>query len=96
MEGVSQLGEYAGEKGVEICIELEPFKLSLVKNVDTMVKFLKDVNSPAVFANIDVSHVYLAGDDPSELRRLKGLARHVHFSDCDGKVHGDLPPPAGE
>jgi sugar phosphate isomerase/epimerase len=27
--------------------------------------------------------------------RLKGLIGHVHLSDCDGKVHGDLPPGRG-
>ena len=32
---------------------------------------------------------------PEELRRLKGKAIHVHISDCDGKVHGDLPPGRG-
>ena len=27
--------------------------------------------------------------------KLKGKAIHVHLSDCDGKVHGDLPPGRG-
>jgi sugar phosphate isomerase/epimerase len=27
--------------------------------------------------------------------RLKGKAIQVHISDCDGKVHGDLPPGRG-
>ncbi len=26
---------------------------------------------------------------------MKGKAIHVHISDCDGKVHGDLPPGRG-
>jgi sugar phosphate isomerase/epimerase len=26
---------------------------------------------------------------------LKGRIGHVHLSDCDGKVHGDLPPGRG-
>ena len=30
-----------------------------------------------------------------DLRRLRGKAIHVHLSDCDGKVHGDLPPGRG-
>ena len=34
----------------------------------------------------------VAGVKPEELRRLWGKAIHVHISDCDGKVHGDLPP----
>ena len=50
---------------------------------------------PAVKANIDVSHLLLAKVQPEELRRLKGKAIHVHISDCDGKVHGDLPPGRG-
>jgi sugar phosphate isomerase/epimerase len=27
---------------------------------------------------------------PLELTKLKGKAIHVHISDCDGTVHGDL------
>ena len=26
---------------------------------------------------------------------LKNRAAHIHISDCDGKVHGDLPPGRG-
>jgi D-psicose/D-tagatose/L-ribulose 3-epimerase len=89
------LGEYAERLGVEIAIELEPFHLSLVKDVDTMVRFLDDVNRPAVKANIDVSHLVLSKVPPEDLARLKGRAAHVHISDCDGKVHGDLPPGRG-
>jgi sugar phosphate isomerase/epimerase len=95
VENCRQLGEYAEELEVEIALELEPFKLSLVNSVDTMVRFLDDVNHPAVKANIDISHLCLAGVKAEELRRLKGKAAHVHISDCDGKVHGDLPPGRG-
>ena len=28
-------------------------------------------------------------------RGMKGRIAHIHFSDCDGKVHGDLPPGRG-
>ena len=73
----------------------EPFKLSLLNSVDSMVRFIDDVHHPAVQANIDVSHLCLANVAPEELRRLKGKAIHVHISDCDGKVHGDLPPGRG-
>jgi sugar phosphate isomerase/epimerase len=56
---------------------------------------IDDVNHPAVKANIDVSHLQLAKVPAAELRKLKGKACHVHISDCDGKVHGDLPPGRG-
>lgn len=90
-----QLGDYAADLGVRIAIELEPFPLSLVNSVDTMVKFIDDCNHEAVKANIDISHLVLSDVAPEELRRLKGKAIHVHLSDCDGKVHGDLPPGRG-
>src|SRR5437763_4567165 len=92
---VRELGKYAADLGVQIALELEPFKLSLVNNVDSMVRFLDEVNHPAVKANIDVSHLALSQTKPEELRRLKDRAIHVHISDCDGKVHGDLPPGRG-
>src|SRR3954465_3227785 len=89
------LGDQAASLGLQIALELEPFKLSLLNDVRNMVRFIDDVNHPAVRANIDVSHLQLAGTRPEELRALKGKAIHVHISDCDGKVHGDLPPGRG-
>ena len=95
VRNVRELGKVAGDLGLEIALELEPFALSLVNNVDSMERFLNDVAHPAVRANIDVSHLQLSGVRPEELRRLAGKAVHVHLSDCDGKVHGDLPPGRG-
>src|SRR5690349_12421777 len=83
VRNVRELGKYAADLGLQIALELEPFKLSLVNNVDTMVRFIDEVNHPAVRANIDVSHLQLAGTPPEELRALRGKAIHVHISDCD-------------
>jgi sugar phosphate isomerase/epimerase len=61
-----------------------------------MLGFLGDVGMPAtVRANCDISHLYLMGIPPSEVRRLGDHLAHVHLSDCGGKVHGDLPPGRG-
>jgi sugar phosphate isomerase/epimerase len=89
------LAEYAETLGVQIALELEPFPLSLLNNVDNMVRFIDDVNHPALQANIDISHLLLADVEPAQLQKLAGKAIHVHISDCDGKVHGDLPPGHG-
>lgn len=95
VRNVRELGHYAAELGLQIALELEPFKLSLLNDVERMVQFLDEVEHPAVRANIDVSHLVLAGVPPEGLRRLRDKAIHVHLSDCDGKVHGDLPPGRG-
>jgi sugar phosphate isomerase/epimerase len=95
VENVRTLGHYAEDLGLEIALELEPFHLSLLNDVDSMARFLDDVNCPAVRANLDISHLVLARQSPSLLERLRGRVAHVHISDCDGKVHGDLPPGRG-
>ncbi|MCY2967894.1 MAG: sugar phosphate isomerase/epimerase [Planctomycetota bacterium] len=95
VQNCQRLAEHAEKLNVQIALELEPFALSLVNNVDTMVRFIDDVGHPAVRANIDVSHLCLSRVAPEELRRLQGKAIHVHISDCDGKRHGDLPPGRG-
>ena len=95
VENTRYLGEYAQTLGLEIAIELEPFKLSLINDLPKMKRFLDDVDHPAVQANLDISHLALAGTKPEEIFDLKGRIAHVHFSDCDGKVHGDLPPGRG-
>ena len=92
---VRTLGEHAAALGLEIALELEPFQLSLLNDVPSMVRFLADVDHPAVKANLDISHLALAHQPPSAVEALRGRVAHVHISDCDGKVHGDLPPGRG-
>lgn len=89
------IGDYADKKKIDIALELEPFRLSLLNSVGEMVRFVDDCNHPRVRANIDISHLVLADASPHEVAKLKNKAIHVHLSDCDGKVHGDLPPGRG-
>jgi sugar phosphate isomerase/epimerase len=95
LETCRELGDYAAKKKIDIALELEPFRQSLLNNVHEMVRFVDECNHPRVRANIDISHLVLSDTSPHELARLKGKAIHVHLSDCDGKVHGDLPPGRG-
>jgi len=96
VEAVRDQGREAVDRGLGIAIELEPFKLSLVNSIDTMLAFLDQVGQPeTVRANCEISHLHLVGTPPAEVARLAGRIEHVHVSDCDGKVHGDLPPGRG-
>jgi sugar phosphate isomerase/epimerase len=95
VDAVRMVGRRAVDLNLEIALELEPFPLSLINDVDTMVRFLDDVDLPNVLANLDISHLHLSKVPAAEIRRLKGRVAHVHISDCDGKVHGDLPPGKG-
>ena len=92
---VRALGDHAAGLGLEIALELEPFHLSILNDVASMARFLAEVDRPAVKANLDISHLVLAHQSPSLVEQLRGKVNHVHISDCDGVVHGDLPPGRG-
>jgi D-psicose/D-tagatose/L-ribulose 3-epimerase len=94
-EMVRDAGEYAQSKGLEIVLELEPFDQALLKDVDELVRFVREVDHPAVRANADISHLHLSSASFEDVAKLKGLIGHIHLSDCDGKVHGDLPAGRG-
>lgn len=95
LETCRRLGDYADRKGIDIALELEPFRLSLLNSVPEMRRFVDECAHPRVRANIDISHLVLSDTSPADLKQLEGRAIHVHLSDCDGKVHGDLPPGRG-
>jgi len=93
--GVRAAGEYAATKGLEVVVELEPFSASLAKDVHELVRFVREVDVPTVRANADISHLHLSGASFDDVNELTGLIGHIHLSDCDGKVHGDLPAGRG-
>jgi len=95
VENVRELAEYAAPKGIELAIELEPFEHSVVGDVHELARFVRAVDHPLVKANADVSHLHLSGASFDDVGVLSGMIGHVHVSDCDGKVHGDLPPGRG-
>ena len=95
VETVRALGEHAASLGLEIAMELEPFHLSVLNDVASMARFLDEVGHPSVLANLDISHLVLAHQSPDLIHQLRGKVAHAHISDCDGVVHGDLPPGRG-
>ncbi len=92
---VREAGEYAASKGLEVVLELEPFTQALLKDVDELVRFVREVGNPAVKANADISHLHLSHASFNDVDKLRGMIGHIHLSDCDGKVHGDLPAGRG-
>ena len=57
---LKELGDYAAGLGLQIALELEPFKLSLLNDVPSMVRFIDDVGHPATVGC--VAAVTAAGD----------------------------------
>jgi sugar phosphate isomerase/epimerase len=76
-------------------LELEPFDQALLKDVHELARFVNEIGHPAVRANADISHLHLSDASFDDVKELTGLIGHIHLSDCDGKVHGDLPAGMG-
>ena len=92
---IKEAGVYAQSKGLEIVLELEPFNEALLKDVDELVRFVREIDHPSVRANADISHLHLSNASFEDVEKLTGLIGHIHLSDCDGKVHGDMPAGMG-
>jgi D-psicose/D-tagatose/L-ribulose 3-epimerase len=90
-----EIADHAATKGIEIVLELEPFTEALVGTTDNLVAFVKDVDRPNFRANADISHLHLSDASFEDVKKMTGLIGHIHLSDCDGKVHGDLPAGMG-
>ncbi|MBI3876332.1 MAG: sugar phosphate isomerase/epimerase, partial [Verrucomicrobia bacterium] len=65
IETCRRLGDYADKRGVDIALELEPFRLSLLNSVDAMARFVDECGHPRVRANIDISHLVLSDTSPA-------------------------------
>ena len=90
-----ELSDHAAGQGIEIVLELEPFTEALVGTTDELVRFVKEVDRPNFRANADISHLHLSDASFDDVAKMTGLIGHIHLSDCDGKVHGDLPAGMG-
>jgi D-psicose/D-tagatose/L-ribulose 3-epimerase len=94
-DNIRSLAEYAAPKGIELVIELEPFENAIAGSVQELARLIRQIDHPAVLANADISHLHLSGVSFTDVELLAGMIGHVHMSDCNGKVHGDLPPGHG-
>jgi D-psicose/D-tagatose/L-ribulose 3-epimerase len=94
-DNIRALAEYAAPAGIELAIELEPFENAIAGSVHELARLIRSIDHPSVRANADISHLHLSGASFDDVAVLAGTIGHVHMSDCDGKVHGDLPPGRG-
>jgi D-psicose/D-tagatose/L-ribulose 3-epimerase len=95
VDAVRRIGDYAAPRGVEVSVELEPLDHSLVNDIASLSRLITEVDSEAVLANIDTSHMVVRGVPAAEVARLGGRVNSVDFSDSNGRYHEHLAPGDG-
>jgi D-psicose/D-tagatose/L-ribulose 3-epimerase len=95
VDGLREVGDHAKSLGIEIGLECETPKHNMLRTIDDLVRIIKDARHPAIKANVDLVHMYIVGDEPRSLEKLRGKLLNVHVSDCHGRKHAHLPPGRG-
>ena len=90
-----EVSKYAETMGLEIALELEPWKFAFLNSLDKALRLMDEVDVTACKANLDLSHLWPMGVTADELDALAGRISHVHISDCNGTVYENLPPGRG-
>jgi len=95
VEGIREISDYAHGLGIETGLEYETPRHNIINSVDSVSRMLDDVGRPYVQANADFVHMFVVGDGPETLQKLKGRLLNVHFADCKGRKHAHWPPGSG-
>jgi protein FrlC len=75
-------------KGLKLAIEQEPEHV--IHRVDQMLALCRAFEGE-VFANYDVGHGVVAGEDPAQaVRVLGGYVSNLHLEDIKGRTHKHL------
>jgi len=90
-----EVSRYAETLGIEIALELEPWKFAFLNSIDSAIRFMDEVAADACKVNLDLSHLWPMGVSADQIGVLAGRISHAHISDCHGHVYENLPPGRG-
>ena len=88
---VREAAKYAEAKGILLVIEpINMYETFLVNTAEDGLKFIAEVNSPAVKIHLDVFHMNIEEANPAEaIRRCGKLLMNLHISDSNRMAVGD-------
>jgi len=93
-QSIDSLGELAASAeryGVTLCVKAHVG--ASIHDTPTTLRAMEAISSPAFGIDMDPSHIYRAGEDPSEaLAAVMSRIRHVHIRDCKGRQAGPGRP----
>ena len=91
IESLGELAESAERYGVTLCVKAHVG--ASIHDTPTTLRAMEAISSPAFGIDMDPSHIYRAGEDPSEaLAAVMSRIKHVHIRDCKGRQSGPGRP----
>ncbi len=85
LEGLREIGEFAGEKGIKIVIEpINRYELNFINNVDEALPILKRVGMPHIGLLLDTFHMNI--EEPVIEESIKKAGKqilHFHIADSN-------------
>ena len=90
LEGIKQLADYAGNKGVPLYLEpINRYELNFLNTVDDTLDFISRLSNPWVKVLIDTFHMNVEeANIEKSIAGCKGRLGHVHFADSNRRYPG--------
>lgn len=88
---LARMADKAKARGVTLCVKAHVG--GCIYNTPTTLRAMQKIANPAFGIDMDPSHVYRAGEDPTKaLPPVLSRVRHIHIRDCKGKGPGPGEP----
>lgn len=85
----------AEKRGVRLCMEFEPG--FICRSTAQLLDLMAEVDSPALYANLDLGHVFLGDDNPlGMIKKIGPRIAHCHIENMAAGVHNHLPFDQGD
>lgn len=89
VEGISEVADYALEKGVTLMLEPTATDSNLVESCDDAIDMMNDVAKPNVKLMFDVTHALYRNEVPSDyVYQMGENLKHIHMADYNREAPG--------
>ena len=86
---LKEVGLYAADKGITICIEPTPEDSNLVESMDDALTMMKESALSNVSVMFDTAHAFHRCEVPSDyIYQMSSNLKHIHLTDYDRKAPG--------
>jgi sugar phosphate isomerase/epimerase len=85
----------AEKRGIKLCKEFEPN--FICHSTAQLLELINEIDSPALYANLDLGHVFLEDENPlAMVEQIGPRIAHCHIENMAAGIHNHLPFDQGD